>query len=460
MLLYFSINVVLSLLMLTAVYLLSKAPFRQRFQLMLLALISWLLPYDMIAGALAVFETPSIIQPVLAFGESFQASVEPVLISQQATAFPWLTVLASITGVGLLWFVADLYFLKRNLNKQGQQATLYQESEGIRYYAVNGLKGAHTSGYFKPMVWFSAEYLQDEKLDSILWHERQHIRQHDQFWLLCITFIERLLWWNPVIKILSRQARQYIELSCDQACAQALGREQYQTDLASLIISANPQKQAALSNNVLGKKNFNIHRIQHLNQEYVMTKRNVFIFIMAIGLFISTFATTLLAKTDGSMPPPPPIPGFTPPPPKAPHAPEFHEVNLQENQILLTLQLEVGENMDDDPTTLDSGIHEARNFKMVANLEEWSEIEMGDYSVSLMPTALDDSTYQLDFIVDNQEGAIDEQRFPSIHVSKNKIASMIFGNEHNDQSLQVRLVVIDTEHKPHPVSSPHYPEKS
>jgi len=460
MLLYFSINIGLTILMFSAAYLLSNAPFRQRFQLMLLALFSWLLPYDAIAGALAVWDTPALIQPVLSFGERLQTAVEPVLISGEVTVFPWLAVFSSMIGLGLLWFVLDLYNLKRHLDRQSQQAHLYQQSEGICYYAVSGLNGAHISGYFKPAVWFNADYLQDEKLHSILWHERQHIRQHDQFWLLYITLMERLLWWNPLVRLLCRQAHQFIELSCDQACAQALGRDQYQTDLASLIMRDRPIQHRALTNNVLGKRNFNVHRIQHLNQEYVMTKRNVLIFITAIGVFIGTFATTLLAKTVHSQAvhsEMAPEAGFNPPPAQGTHAPQAHEFHLLENQILMKLQLEIGQNVDEDHTSLDSGFHKSHNIKLIANLDEWSEVKLDDYSVSLMPSVIDDSTYQLDFVVDNTVGAIDEQRFPSIHVSKNKMASMLFGNENNDQSLEVKLVVIDTDHKPHAAGETHVP---
>ncbi|WP_395373672.1 M56 family metallopeptidase [Marinicella sp. W31] len=447
--LYFSINIALSLLIVAAVYLLSQAPFRQRFQLILLALISWLLPYDMIAGAVALFEAPAMMQPVWAFGERLQTAVEPVLVNPIATAFSWSSLLLAVTGFGLLWFITDLWAITRHIQKQQRQAQLYKNADGIRYYAVKGLKGAHTSGYFKPVVWFNADYLTDSTLDSVLFHERQHIQQHDQFWLLLITFIQRLLWWNPVVRILSQQARQYIELSCDEVCARFLGRKHYRTDLASLIMGAESQPQAALSNNVLGKKNFNINRIQCLHQEYIMTKRNLLIFILTISLFIGAFASTLLAKTADDA-----LSGSA--------APIVHELYLQDNQVLMTLLLEVGENVDDDPTTLDADVHEARQVKIVAELNEWSQVHMAGYALSLMPSAINESTYQIDFIVDNTPGAINEQRFPSIHVSKNKVAGMIIGNENDDRSLQVRLLIANSEDQIHEDGSviPPFPEKS
>ena len=445
-LLYFSINIGLTLLIMAAVVLLSRAPFRQRFQLMLLGLMSWLMPYDLIAGALAWFEPPTLIQPMFAFGERLQTAIEPVLVHPAATTFSWSTLLLAVTGLGLLWFIADLYVLTQHVRQQQAKAQLYKSAEGIRYYAVSGLKGAHTSGYFKPMVWFNADYLNDSKLDSVLFHERQHIQQHDQFWLLLITFIQRLFWWNPLVWMLSKQAREYIELSCDEACARMLGRSHYRTALAALILTAESHPQAALSNNVLGKKNFNINRIQCLHREYVMTKRNQFIFIFTISIFIAAFATTLLAKTthnDAS----------------AAVAPDLQEIHLQDNQVFLTLLLEVG--INPDPRKVEFEVHEARQMRIVAALGEWSEVHMSGYAVSMMPTMIDDSTYLIDFIVDNKPGSIDDQRFPSIQVSKNKVAGMTFGNENDERSLQVRLLINDSQDQLHEdlIDIPPAPEK-
>ncbi len=111
------------------------------------------------------------------------------------------------------------------------------------------------------------------------------------------------MWWNPVVHLLAHKGRDLIELRCDQACNKQSKDNQYQQDLAQILLSQNNQVSNPLVSHFFGKSSLNVFRIKQLSKEYNMNKTHkAIIFSTAIipfvlAIFVSTSSVSSEQKT-------------------------------------------------------------------------------------------------------------------------------------------------------------------
>ncbi len=288
---YFTMNFFLSLLVLIYLYALKTAPFRVQFRLVMIVLLSWLLPYDLIN----VHATQSQLLASLPVINNLGTTIKSTIITQ-VNYFDYLSfvlVLQVLCVFGLIYFIKDLTALYKKQAQLNATAEFYKTAKNTPIYFIAKPKSAFSLGFIKPKIYLSKDYKNSDELNSILTHELNHITKHDHLWLLSINFIQRLLWWNPLVLYFSKKARNLMELSCDQACSEALGKDKYQYDLAQTIIN-NSQKNQNLALSFFGTKNFNIFRIKQLNQEHKMQQKHKFIIFSTaiIPLLLMVLVTT------------------------------------------------------------------------------------------------------------------------------------------------------------------------
>jgi len=273
-----------------------KIPHRVRFYLMLTAVIAWLIPFTWFS-----IELPSQTLALLAI--EFNPTNTAPLNSQPSiqSSFSWMAVFYALTFLGLARFILDLVTTAKQVQRLKEQSKPYAATSNIRI--TQGIHGALVSGYFKPIIWLDEKLINTANLASAITHEKQHIQSHDQFWLLIITLVQRLLWFNPLSYYLCIQCKNGIELSCDEACKKYLGQSQYQTHLAQLIIDQHHTTHALMNNQIHQNQGFNIHRIEQLNQENSMTKYQTIklSFIVGAALMMSTYSMITVAH-DSTIP--------------------------------------------------------------------------------------------------------------------------------------------------------------
>ena len=219
---YFFINILLTILAIISLALLKTSPFRVRFRIVLIALCSWLIPYDYLYNILSYY--PIINVSLAEYNDKIRQVIVPQLPTvNHVISLGLIFTILSIFGVFI--FVIDLIKLTIKLKNLKNSAIFYKNRDGINCYCATNINAAFSSGFIKPVIWFDKKYVNHPNLDSLLQHELQHIKQFDHLWLLVITFIQRIMWWNPLVIYLSKKSRALIELSCDQSCANKLGKE-------------------------------------------------------------------------------------------------------------------------------------------------------------------------------------------------------------------------------------------
>jgi len=240
-----------------------KIPHRIRFYVLMAAITAWLVPFGLISIELPKQTIQMLpIQMIEAF------PVRSLEIPTSKKTIDWQALLFTLGLLGLIRFGFDLITTSKLLSQLKLNSKPYKNHKYIRL--TKGISGAFVSGYFNPVIWVDEQLRQSETLPTVIFHEQQHIKHHDQFWLFFITLIQRLFWFNPLTYFLCQKARHSIELSCDEACKIQLGQDQYRTHLAQLFITNNRNSQTWMNNQINHKENFNIQRIKQLKQENTM----------------------------------------------------------------------------------------------------------------------------------------------------------------------------------------------
>jgi beta-lactamase regulating signal transducer with metallopeptidase domain len=296
------VNVVLSALALLFVTVNASAPHRLRFLISFVALCAWLVPWHVVPEFVPQWQALDLweIERRLAVNTA-EYSLRPVVIMTTGLplaasffAFTWVQLgFITLCATGLLlfsWHLCRHQLRLRQLRRNGEDGASLLSLRGLTspvpVVIQSEIAGAFSSGLVTPRIWIHKELADSTQLATLLRHELTHIRQHDNWYLLCITLVEKLFWWNPLVWLLGRQARELQELSCDVLCQQASA--DYPLDLAELMIDnarLNPvQGSMLLSANIFNKTNLNIKRIKLLQRSYSMKPRHlVSTFVTAVG---------------------------------------------------------------------------------------------------------------------------------------------------------------------------------
>ncbi len=341
---YLVINVMLSLSGLTINYLMN-IPHRIRFYIMMVAVIGWLTPF-----ALMTIELTQ--QSVSMLPVQWVQLTEPMISNNTIiqSQFDFIPVLLTLMAIGLVRFVMDIILTGRHVNKLKHNSIPFQNHENI--FMAQGINGAFVSGYFKPIIWIDEQLQQTEALPSVITHEQQHIKNHDQFWLLIITLVQRLFWFNPLSLILSQKTRKGIELSCDEACKNKLGKSTYQSHLAQLIMAKHQTSHAILNNQIHHDENFNIHRIKQLDKENTMNtlQKTKLTALITLTCMMCLYSLVTFAENE-SMP------------------------ELQMGQVFIELKITVGE-------------QDTKELSLITNDKEMAEVKFDGYHLSVKPSII------------------------------------------------------------------------
>jgi hypothetical protein len=311
MLTWLLVNVGLSVLALVFITLNGSAPHRLRFCAGFVALAAWLVPWSLVPELMPdLFHLRlAQVEQSLTLGSARLTGVAPLVILATGAVpltpdflvftLPQLLFIA-LGAIGFLLFLWNLGSHHARLRRLGRTSSdgnwLWQRAGMNAECPVlvqHQISGAFSSGLLRPRIWVHGDLVGSNQLPTRLRHELTHIRQHDNWYLLLITLVEKLLWWNPLVWYLGRSTRELQELSCDEQCQRSIS--DYPVRLAQLMLdSARAGSTPAvmtLSANIFSKPNPNIKRIKLLERSYTMKTRHlvsaaasVVIAILGIGL--------------------------------------------------------------------------------------------------------------------------------------------------------------------------------
>lgn len=308
--------VAISLSALAAVWGLQQAPARVGFYLLMMALLSWFVPWQWMPDtalpeesveAWLLLDSVNLQTPLLAPTVTVTASSPAQNYWFQQLTWGHLAAALLITGLVLFaWRLFNYLLLINRLERSAMQEN-QRDADGIRYpiKVTKLFTPAIATGIFKPTIWVDSQLLQRDELPSVLLHEATHIKQGDLLWIWLICLAESLFWWNPFSRLLAVKARQKLELSCDERCYSKL-KQQYQLDLASLLLkpltapSPSPNYCAQVLN-MVNNKDFNVQRVRMLNKEKVMKMKHLAVVIAALS--ISAVAATAIAASESTVVP-------------------------------------------------------------------------------------------------------------------------------------------------------------
>lgn len=341
---YLLINMIITIASL-AINHLMQIPHRIRFYLLMVAVVGWLIPF----GLLAIELSPQTMQ-VLSF--QLLQNIEPQAIKSAVEQSNWhgVTVFYVFVMIGLLRFGVDIFSSVKLIHQLTKTSKPYQNMPNLRL--VQGINGAFVSGYFKPIIWLDESLLTTAALPSVIAHEKQHIKHNDQFWPLLISLVQRLFWFNPLVYLLCKKTSDSIELSCDEACKNLIGQNQYQRHLAQLTLVSHNTKQLKLFNSINHSPNFNINRIKQLNQENTMQTNQKIKLASVMGLAIMLCCYSLLTFAETEIAP-----------------------SLEEGQVFVELKITVA-----DQST--------QELSLITTDQKLAEVKYDSYHLTIKPTII------------------------------------------------------------------------
>ncbi len=142
---------------------------------------------------------------------------------------------AGVLAVGLGQLLANLRFA-RALQKRrvdvGKQVAC-----ALPVYFCPGLSSPCLFGLFRPAVYLNAQ-VNSSNLEYVLLHELTHWRHGDLWWACLRCVCLSLYWFNPLVWLAARLAKNDGELACDEAVLVRLGdacRKEYGNMLLSML---------------------------------------------------------------------------------------------------------------------------------------------------------------------------------------------------------------------------------
>lgn len=154
------------------------------------------------------------------------ASLREILLNEKTLAMVWL---AGVAAVLLAYFRASLSF-RRQLSRSGRRAGKRMEQavsscsramglNPIPVLEMEALSGPALFGVWRPRLLFPvglADQLSDEELRLVVLHELGHLKRRDLFLQGLLVVSQAVHWFNPLVWLAGRLAREDRELACDE----------------------------------------------------------------------------------------------------------------------------------------------------------------------------------------------------------------------------------------------------
>lgn len=153
---------------------------------------------------------------------AFSYNSENETKSENYPIFVWICGMALTAGVGVLSYIKLRVKLK------------YAVKTEDNIYVSNRIASPFVLGVIKPKIYIP-ENVPHENLDSVIVHERVHIRRKDYLMKIFAYAILTVHWFNPFAWLMFNLFSDDIELLCDEFALRILGEENKKRYLNSLL---------------------------------------------------------------------------------------------------------------------------------------------------------------------------------------------------------------------------------
>ena len=297
----FLLSLLVNTVALTLVLTMKLAPPRVLLWICVAGMSAFFVPWSWIGSGVEVYLSPRLMNAV---DVSYVAS-HAALRSSAGSFFMYLWI-----GVAALWLTTTFvrFFLLRRRwrlsailgNELASQADAAFSAQLGRtsIYQLPDSSSVFATGYFRPEIWIGSKVTSPGQIQTALNHELSDIAANDQLTLLLIVVLERLLWWNPLIWLLGKQARRQMEYACDARCKSLMGTKTYRDSLAELFLQQQPRKVALEV--PLGNHSDIINRLEKIGMTQVLKPNHIV--SLALGSALITLGSTALAGEIGDQP--------------------------------------------------------------------------------------------------------------------------------------------------------------
>ncbi|MEQ8908085.1 MAG: N-acetylmuramoyl-L-alanine amidase [Vicingaceae bacterium] len=209
-----------------------------RFYLITSLCIALLLPALNFDLGLQVDQDNAIISQTKQFFESVpnpeKTGTASTTIKPQSQLFQ--NALLLVYALGLLLFLSRFLYQVAWLFRSIKQA--HQKLADFKLITLKKRKGAFS---FFNYLFINQEKLQDEKsLPTLLLHENVHQKQFHSLDNLFFEFVKVLFWFNPMIWLYAKAAKQNHEYIADEACQKKVDVKEYQNLILNFAQSRVP----------------------------------------------------------------------------------------------------------------------------------------------------------------------------------------------------------------------------
>lgn len=155
------------------------------------------------------------------------------------------------------------------------------------------IKGASLFGIIKPEVLINSDFesLDDKQLEFIFIHELSHYKRKDNILNCLIYFIQSCHWFNPIIWVLFKKARQDMELATDGKTMSYLHKNEYNSYGLTLITILERYSGTFFSAGLLNAAN-NKNNIRKRIRNIAKYKQKTIASVL-ISLIVLTFTGTI-----------------------------------------------------------------------------------------------------------------------------------------------------------------------
>jgi len=277
-----------------------RSPPRVRFAVAAAGLVAWLVPWGSIRIAL-----PSSGAFVAPIADSLAAAAKfpPVQGASWLEAGPLLGyMVAAALLLGIVLFVGDWLALRRCIRRWRAGS---RDGDDLRPLLPRGLANvaaeirivadsnvAAATGWIRPTIWVGDRHT-GTRLKLALVHELTHARRRDALWLLGVTVVRRLYWWNPLVAYLARQAVLMIESTCDHESAAHFAKKQYVAELASMLLASAASTSRLVA--TARTANLDVLRLRLLGTDLRLRVHDVAL-LAAVGAFGAATATATVVE--------------------------------------------------------------------------------------------------------------------------------------------------------------------
>ena len=225
-----------------------------------------------------------------------------MLKGQLLAAVIWILVALCILMVQILLFLKRKKVLNKCLNNEiphevrtllGELKKEYKIKRKISVVRCGETENSFTAGFFRPIVIYS-EKREQTATELILRHEFIHIKRWDTLWLVLLSFVWIMHWWNPIVWWFGKQFEEICEYSCDELLMRGRLKEEKKKYAGLVITEARKKTEKRTLQLGIGKTAKKIE----IRMENIMGNRKKMKCVTAaivIGILILTNSLTVFA---------------------------------------------------------------------------------------------------------------------------------------------------------------------